>query len=307
MWRMCGRAAGARWRAVPAESVAAGARRAPTEARAYRLHPYALVYALEIQAKHQFGEPASQPAGAGPLTYVFHAFTHPLHVLVFVPLIVGALASTAWLLFAVLPAIELLFIAAIARSRGFRASVDRELTECRARDLERQREQWMAMMGERHQHELKLLSLLVRSMRDRADGYHSAHLVLDRHLDLDGMLAAYAQLAIRYHEAERCLLLTFGDIDGELSRLRDDAPLGLLRRDILERRRRLRERVRGRLDEVESQLQAISGAIRLAHEHGLLMDHERDAVRERLDDFLDRLSGMTESLAELRDLDKAAA
>jgi len=65
--------------------------------------------------------------------------------------------------------------------------------------------------------------------------------------------------------------------------------------------------VRARLDEVESQLQAISGAVRLAHEHGLLVDHEREAVRERLDDFLERLSGMTESLAELRDLGKVAA
>ncbi len=258
------------------------------------------VYALEIQSKQRIVDTKSHEAGsAGALTYAFHAFTHPLHVLVFVPLIVGALASTAWLLFGVLPVLELVFIAALSRSKGFRASVDRELAEARARECERQREQWMAMMSDRHQQELKTLALLVRSIRDRADGYRSAALVLDRHLDLDGLLASYAQLAIRHYEAERCLLLTCGDIDGQLRELENASTLGRTRRAILERRKNLREQVRVRLDEIEAQLSAIANAIRLAHEHGLLMEHERDSVRERLDDFVERLSSLNESLEEL--------
>jgi hypothetical protein len=228
-------------------------------------------------------------------------------VLVFVPLIVGALASTAWLLFGVLPVLELVFIAALSRSKGFRSAVDREIAEARARECERQREQWMALMSDRHQQELKTLALLVRSIRDRAEGYRSAALVLDRHLDLDGLLASYAHLAIRHYEAERCLLLTCGDIEGQLRDVEAVTTLGRTRRAILERRRDLRDQVRIRLDEIESQLSAISNAIRLAHEHGLLVDHERDGVRERLDDFLERLSSLSESLEELTVADSAPA
>lgn len=263
------------------------------------------MYALEIRSQREFAQGAAQnDDGAGPLTYAAHAFTHPLHVLAFVPLLVGALASAAWLLLAVLPVVQVLLLVGLARSKRFRASVDRDLADRRARTLESQREQWMSMMGERHKCDLQHLTLLVRSMRDRAHSYKSAHLVLDRHLDLDGMLAAYAQLAIRHHEAERCLLLTLDGVDGEPGRVRDDTPLGRLRRNILERRRRLRADVRARLGEVESQLSAIADAIRLAHEHGLTMDEESDAVRERLDEFLDSLAGLNESLADLNDVGK---
>jgi hypothetical protein len=202
--------------------------------------------------------------------------------------------------------LELLFIVGLSKSRRFRVTVDHEISEAESRENERQREQWMAMMSDRHQQELKALAVLVRSIRDRADGYRSAHLVLDRHLDLDGMLTAYAQLAIRHYEAERCLLLTCGDIDRQAAEIDENTALGRTRRSILERRKNLREQVRKRLEEIEAQLSAIANAVRLAHEHGLLVDHERDSVRERLDDFLERLSSLSESLEELSEPAKPA-
>lgn len=198
------------------------------------------------------------------------------------------------------------FIGLLPRTKMFRKKVDEYQAWGELTNVLRLREGFILRMDDVHRDRYEVLEIMVRQVQE-AEKNRVGAAEVDRHQTVENLLAAFVDLAVKYHEGQQYLNRTSRRrIERELSALKSKEhdcssvrqQLHNMRLDATEKRLDRWDRTREYIDTIEEQLKAIFSVIQLTHEQVLSPDTYDDTINNDIEGLLSNLQENMNVLTE---------